>query len=109
MTKASRVTKPVEVEPYDNNPKLVGSYQELDGVIMDFHRNIDKYDEEFYLEATPEFFEALVKGQKTQYLTYGKPGVKIYIKGTKDAIDKEENLPADEWRTRQILQKSGAV
>lgn len=46
------------------------------------------------IEVTQKMFEFLVKNNPTKYLTYGHPGVRVYVSGTKDKIEKEEKMDA---------------
>lgn len=101
-------TSPNSTDIVEIAQEPINNYHQFDAAVLDIHRNIEQYDDP-YLEVTPEFFQALSKGTKTTYMTYGKPGIKVYIKGTKEGIDNEEKMSADEWRTRKILEKSGSV
>lgn len=49
-----------------------------------------------YVEVSQKLFDYLVKRNKTRYLTYGDPGIKVYVHGTRDEIEKEENMTAEE-------------
>jgi len=44
-----------------------------------------------YIEVTQEVFDHYMHGTKTAYFTRGDPGVRVYIKGTRDAIESREN------------------
>ena len=54
------------------------------------------------IEVTKELFQALLKGRKGAYLTYGDPGVKVFVQGTVEDIEREENLSADEFHRLSI-------
>jgi hypothetical protein len=81
-------------------PGAINDYHALDETMLEMQRSPETAPA--YLEVTKEFFQALTRGTKTNYLTYGSPGVKIYMQGTKPAIDAEENLSAEDWRTLEI-------
>lgn len=61
-----------------------------------------------HLEVTPDLFKSLTKGITTEYLTWGHPGVKIYIEGTKERIDEEESMNVEDWYVHSIKNKSHA-
>lgn len=50
-----------------------------------------------YVEVSERLFNYLVKNQKTNYLTYGSPGIKVFKTGTRDQILREEKLNAEEF------------
>ncbi len=81
--------------------KAIGDYRSLDEAMLDYQRSGD-IDKDHYLEVTKSFFEALARGQKSSYLTYGNPGVKIFIEGTRPDILKEESMSLEELRARDI-------
>lgn len=60
---------------------------------------VAQMDELEYIEVGEKLFNYLVKNQKTPYLTYGEPGIKIYKKGTRVAIEKEESMKAEDRYT----------
>lgn len=49
------------------------------------------------IEVTEKLFKHLAKNSKTKYLTYGKPGIKVFVEGTRDAIEAEESLSAEAY------------
>lgn len=49
-----------------------------------------------YVEVTPELFDQLTQGQETRYICWGTPMVKVYKVGTRDRIDKWENMTIDD-------------
>jgi hypothetical protein len=57
-----------------------------------------------FVEVTPELFQYLVKKAKTKYLTYGDPGVKVYKAGTREEIEREENMNAEHYH-EHIMKK----
>lgn len=50
-----------------------------------------------YIEVEERLFKHLVRNSPTEYLTYGKPGVKVFKRGTRDAIMKKDNLSAEAY------------
>jgi len=62
-----------------------------------------------HIEVSERLFRELVSGQETPYLTYGDPGIKIYIKGTKSSIDTLEKMSAQEHyeHTMKEMKKLG--
>lgn len=73
-------------------PDVIENYHQLDAAMLEIQRGVA--EKEFF-EVTPEFFSALTKGCKTNYLTYGSPGIKIYIKGTKEACDRDDAMTVE--------------
>jgi hypothetical protein len=60
------------------------------------------------LEVAPELFAALAEGADIDSLTYGKPGVRVFPKGTTDKVLGLENVPADRHREMEIKKISEA-
>lgn len=50
-----------------------------------------------HIEVTERMFKHLLKNNKSQYLTYGSPGIKVYKVGTKKEIDKIEKMSAESY------------
>ncbi len=50
-----------------------------------------------YLEVSKRMFDFLRKTAKTKYLTYGSPGVKVFLQGTREEIEKEETMSAEQY------------
>lgn len=48
-----------------------------------------------FIEVEEKLFKHLIKNSKTEYLTYGKPGVKVFLRGTRDQILKKDGLNAE--------------
>ena len=62
-----------------------------------------------YIEVTEKLFSYLVKNNKTNYLTYGEPGIKVFKVGTREEIQRLENMSAEEHLnyTIKMKQKNG--
>lgn len=52
---------------------------------------------EEYIEVGEKLFKYLLKNSKSKYLTYGDPGVKVYLQGTREKYDKEDNMTAEQF------------
>ena len=50
-----------------------------------------------YVIVDQEMFDYLVSNQKTNYLTYGNPGIKVYKEGTKQTYDDMDNMTAEDY------------
>lgn len=50
-----------------------------------------------YVEVGEKLFKYLLRGAKTRYLTYGNPGIKVFLKGTMDDILDEEEMSAEDY------------
>jgi hypothetical protein len=61
-------------------------------------------DEEF-IEVGEKLFKYLLKNSKSRYLTYGSPGIKIYLKGTREALEKEEKMSGEQYLEHVSKQK----
>lgn len=89
-------TMPTQAEP-------VGIAEpEAEGVVStphDFQAAIGRCQMEGpdYLEVSDKLFSFLVKGQKTDSLTYGKPAIRVFRAGTRDAVLKIERLNAEQY------------
>lgn len=49
-----------------------------------------------YIEVSARMFEYLVKNNKTEYITYGSPGIKVYKEGTREKIEAWERLSPEQ-------------
>lgn len=52
---------------------------------------------EEYIEVGEKLFKYLLKNSKSKYLTYGAPGIKIYLKGTREALEREEKMSGEQY------------
>lgn len=50
-----------------------------------------------WIEVSERLFNYLIKNQKTAYITYGDPGIKVFKAGTRAGIAKEERMSAEEY------------
>lgn len=50
-----------------------------------------------WVEVSERLFNYLIKNQKTAYITYGDPGIKVFKTGTRAGIAKEERMSAEEY------------
>lgn len=60
-----------------------------------------------YLEVTEKLFKYLTRNQKTSYLTWGSPGVKVFVEGTRQKIEEVDNMGAEAHRD-YVLKKGQA-
>jgi hypothetical protein len=61
------------------------------------------------VEVSKELFSYLVKNQKTPYLTYGNPGVKVYLEGTREKCEIHDSLSAEDAYSRAVKERSQKV
>lgn len=54
-------------------------------------------DGEDYIEVDEKLFKYLLKNNKSKYLTYGDPGIKVYLAGTKGMYDLEDKMSAEQY------------
>ena len=52
-----------------------------------------------YVEVEERLFKHLVKNSKTPYITYGKPGIKVYKRGTREELEKIDDMSAESYST----------
>jgi hypothetical protein len=80
--------------------------KEASPVKWDIHQFEKAYKEAVFqkessIEVPAEFFDTLraqyLAGEPADSFTYGKPGVRVFREGTKDAILDEGDLEVDEW------------
>lgn len=64
-----------------------------------FQEAIDQapFDGTEYLEVSERLFKSLTKGRQTRYLTYGKPGVKVYQVGTREREEAIDTMSAEAY------------
>lgn len=65
------------------------------------HAQMDGKD---HVIVSERLFNHLLRGNKSNYLTYGTPGIKIYKAGTKEECDSTDAMNAEEyhnWKARQ--------
>ena len=55
-----------------------------------------------FVEVTEDLFKFLIRKQKTRYITYGDPGIKVYIHGTREEIENEDMMNAEDHHTYVI-------
>ena len=63
-----------------------------------------------FVEVSERLFKYLVKNSKTNYITYGDPGVKVFLKGTREVIEKEDKMNAEEravYESKKLLEQQG--
>lgn len=58
-----------------------------------------------HIEVTERLFKHLIKGAKTKYITYGNPGIKVFMKGTRDKIEREESMNAEDYANHILKNK----
>lgn len=58
-----------------------------------------------HLEVSEKLFKYLLKNSKSRYITYGNPGVKVYLAGTKDKYDYEDSLNAEAHHEYLVKEK----
>lgn len=86
----------------DPKQKAISSYTELENAVQHIHRTIDDIDGEPALELTQAFFSALTKGSKEKMMTYGSPGIKLYVEGEREEIERLAKIPPEEWQRIEI-------
>lgn len=86
----------------EQKQKAINTYQELENAVQHIHRTIDEIDGEPVLELTQQFFTALTKGSKEKMMTYGSPGIKLYVEGEREEIERLAKIPPEEWQRIEI-------
>jgi hypothetical protein len=82
-----------EIE-YNEEPtaKVIDSPREFEMAVANAQMEGDEH-----IEVSERLFNHLVKKAKTPYLTYGKPGIKIFKEGTKEEIQRIEKMNAEDY------------
>lgn len=60
------------------------------------------------IEVTERLFKYLVKNSKSRYITYGNPGIKVFMKGTRDEIEREESMSAEAYGEHMARKRMNA-
>lgn len=100
---------PVMAEPTPEIPhesKVIDNPNDFQFAIGQAQMAMQEGEGEDFVEVSPELFRYLVKNQKTSYLTYGDPGIKVYLAGTREACEIRDSLSADEAYTRTMMERS---
>lgn len=92
----------------EKEPTALDNYDDFNNAVLEIHRTTSPGDEPC-LEVSEKLFGALTRGQKTSYLTYGQPGIKVFKVGTQDQIEREEAMPAEANRDLQIKRAKEAM
>jgi hypothetical protein len=50
-----------------------------------------------YVEVGEKLFRYLLKNSKSKFLTYGDPGLKVYLVGTREQLEKEQKMSAEDY------------
>lgn len=49
----------------------------------------------------------LLRGNKSESLTYGEPGIRVFLEGTKDEIERVERFSAEQYHEHHIKKMRG--
>lgn len=60
-----------------------------------------------HLIVTKRVFDYLLRGNKSESLTYGDPAVRIFLEGTKEEIERKEKMTAEQ--VHELGAKRGGV
>jgi predicted metal-binding transcription factor (methanogenesis marker protein 9) len=64
-----------------------------------------------YIEVGEKLFKYLLKNSKSKFLTYGSPGIKIYLQGTREQLERESKMSAEQYldydTKRKMEQQNG--
>lgn len=63
-------------------------------------------EEREWIEIGERLFKHLVRNNKTEYFTYGSPGVKVFLKGTRKEIMQRERMTSDDYHEYITKKKS---
>jgi hypothetical protein len=58
-----------------------------------------------YLEVSERLFRYLTKDPNTKSLTYGSPGIKVYVKGTREEIERLERMSVEQYNQHLVSLK----
>lgn len=74
---------------------VVKSYEEFYRA-LDAARMRDDFEDEKYIELTPEMFRMVTKNQDCEVMIHGEPPVWVYVVGSRKLIKKNHARKADE-------------
>lgn len=60
-----------------------------------------------HLLVTEKLMSYLLRGNKSESLTYGDPGIRIFVEGTKEEIERVERMNAEQFQTHYIKKMRG--
>lgn len=103
---------PVVAEPVAETPhetKVIDNPNDFQYAIGRAQMAMQEGDGEDFVEVSEELFKYLVKNQKTSYLTYGSPGIKVYLAGTREACEIRDSLSAEDAYARGVRDRSHKV
>lgn len=84
-------TEPVAMRPvFDSEVGVVDSPHEFQGAIG--QAQMEGLE---YVEVSERMFSYLLKNNKSNYLTYGSPGIKVYRAGTRAQMEREDRMSAE--------------
>lgn len=95
--------------PKAHEAKIIDNPTDFQYAVGKAQMAMQEGDGEDFVEVSKELFEYLVKNQKTRYITYGSPGVKVYLAGTREECEITDSLSAEEYHTREIRARSNRV
>lgn len=61
------------------------------------------------LEVGERLFKYLLKNSKSPYLTYGDPGIKVYLAGTREKYEREDAMNAEAFMELKAKQERGEL
>ncbi len=74
---------------------VVKTYEEFYRT-LDAARMRDDFEDEKFIELTPEMFKMVTKGQACEVMIHGEPPVWVYVIGSRGLIKKNHGRKADE-------------
>lgn len=60
-----------------------------------------------HLVVSERVMKYLLRGNKSEYLTYGDPGLKIFLEGTKEEIERRERMSAEQYHEYYMKKMNG--
>lgn len=61
------------------------------------------------MEVGEKLFKYLLKNSKSPYLTYGDPGIKVYLAGTREKYEREDAMNAEAFMELKAKQERGEL
>lgn len=100
---------PEPTAPMEHQAKIIDNPSDFQYAVGKAQMAMQEGDGGDYVEVSKELFEYLVKNQKTPYITYGDPGVKVYLAGTREACEERDKLSAEDSYARGVKERSRKV
>lgn len=78
------------LDPTDLLLKVIDSPEEFRNAVSQAQMN-----NQDFLTVSPRMFKYLIKDEKLNSFTYGQPGIQVFKDGTREDVEREQDMSAD--------------